>query len=373
MGLFDFTYFIYILTKIFDFIKRNWKFFLFLVVGIIISIILFNKPVSAYVYDSSTGKFSDLNYNSADVKNIENYNVVNSSAEHLNKFLEFLQGFPAYRTGNYYYFMYFFPYTNGFNCFLINKEQLNSIDFGGFKSELKYNSAICLLVHTGNGQAIINNLVKDCYVYNSKGDFDYSKFRKTSFPEDNGASSYYPFRLYCTSLDNLTFSVNFLTDIPYNIDFTNVLGTSVIYTSEDSPYIANTHNELADLSSDTINIVPMIGKDIHLTLVNETLNKEIFSIDLSDDEYSPYYSRLDLSNPFSDLAYMIPWSALPSFTYTGGQTFNWKLTYYIGATGLYTMNYSVMSTYSGGSVGGGSSPRWWLWWWLWWWFFWWCY
>lgn len=155
-----------------------------------------------------------------------------------------------------------------------------------------------------------------------------------------------------------TIELPLLTDIPYQITYKNALGTSVIYSGSTTPYIANTYAELSALSSSTLNVVPNGSMRTQLTLVNETLNTEIFTINLSDDIYTQYYERLDTSDPFSDLAYKIPFSALPTFTYTSGQDFDWKITYFVTElTGPYVIHFRILSSYSGSNpVGGGTSP-----------------
>lgn len=119
------------------------------------------------------------------------------------------------------------------------------------------------------------------------------------------------------------------------------------------PYLANTYDELASLTTLTINVMPEYGTNVRLQLIDRTdSNKVLFDVPMSD--YTDYLSRIDLSNPFSHVGYLIPISKLPSFTYTSGHTFRWNITFSFD-NGQYNSSvyYDVVSTFTG-SVGGGS-------------------
>ena len=86
----------------------------------------------------------------------------------------------------------------------------------------------------------------------------------------------------------------FLTDCPMQIDFINKDGTSVVYNDvKSTPYLANTYDELSNLSSTTINIVPGSSSKIGLNLIDETEGSTIFSISDLSVNYSDYSERLD--------------------------------------------------------------------------------
>lgn len=90
---------------------------------------------------------------------------------------------------------------------------------------------------------------------------------------------------------------------------------------------------------------------IELRLYNIDTNTLIFATPLKD--YDDYLEREDLENPFSNLVYKIPYSALPSFTLQNGVTYDFRLVY-TNQDGVIT-NISLSFTANGNTTGGGDT------------------
>lgn len=81
------------------------------------------------------------------------------------------------------------------------------------------------------------------------------------------------------------------------------------------PFIANTTEQLENVSVGELaigdnGVAPSL---LNITLRNNTTSTILFTINLTD--YADYISRLDLSDPFSNFGYVIPWKNLPQFSF----------------------------------------------------------
>ena len=124
------------------------------------------------------------------------------------------------------------------------------------------------------------------------------------------------------SLDDssIIFSPDNAGDIPINPD------VPIIPEDETIPYVMNTYKELSNLSMKSLEIFPGdYGKDVTFTLYNYDDNSKVLEIDLED--YGDFIRRIDIENPFSNLAYYIPLESLPEFSLSENTRYNWCLHY----------------------------------------------
>lgn len=93
------------------------------------------------------------------------------------------------------------------------------------------------------------------------------------------------------------------------------------------PSFISTVSELTDEDNTKIRINQGSFEDsIQLKLYNHTTDSLLINDPLV--MYDDYIEREDLSNPFSDLIYSIPYSAFKSFTLTKDNSYEWRLTYF---------------------------------------------
>lgn len=115
--------------------------------------------------------------------------------------------------------------------------------------------------------------------------------------------------------------------------YANAEKTAIYYTpppvvTYTQPFFITTISEFTDFSN-LQNIEINQGsfeESLHLRLYNSTNNFLIFDRKITD--YEDYLERLDLSNPFSELIYRIPITALPSFNINYGDQYEFRLVYY---------------------------------------------
>lgn len=388
MGFFDYSYIIYRLTRIYEFIVRHKKLVSYVVVALCVFII-FSSQVFGYSAedqwsiqpipydnypDSSTdfGSFSVSIVNNDTLKAQTQKAIDNLKTKIPNSYTDyyFLTFYQAPSSSGYSNIIYtvFIP-----KSFLDTSTTIIKGNLSYRPSSTKLQACYFYLDFGSNFKNLASLNYSQTYYYST---YSTSLFQSTS---SNGSESY----PYTTSVYNKGSSLNgspdkdswyfympcsyynptthtaevpINTDIPYQILFQNDLGDNVIWGGSTMPYLANTSAQLAELSS-TVNIVTNGVISPQLTLVDRSNNVDLFTISLSDSQYEQYYRRLDLNDPFSDLAYMLPISALPSFTYNRGRNYDWKLTYYIGSTGPYVIHHYITSAFSSdGPVGGGVSP-----------------
>lgn len=90
------------------------------------------------------------------------------------------------------------------------------------------------------------------------------------------------------------------------------------------PYIANTNAQLQNLSVGEVSVVSFDCPSslLSLSLYDNTNASSVFSQKLMDiknlDDYS---SRVDVDDPFSELAYNIPWNIFPEFEFIEGHEY----------------------------------------------------
>lgn len=127
-------------------------------------------------------------------------------------------------------------------------------------------------------------------------------------------------------LDMTHMAANF--NLYKNADMTG--GYYYIYnpSTHTQPYFITSSNDLENFDNlQFLEINPGDFKDsIYLRLYNSTDNSLLFDKKLTD--YDQYLERVDISNPFSDLIYRIPISALPSFNLINSKDYEFRLVYY---------------------------------------------
>lgn len=386
MGFFDYSFIIYRLTKIYEFFIRHKKLVSYVVVALCVFLI-FSSNVFGY---SSSDEWAIQpipydNYPDADT-NFGPFNLTIVNNERLqnntNAAIDDLKTkIPNSYTDYYYLTFYSAPSSSGYSniiytvfipkSFLDNSTTIIKgylsrrpsstnlqacyfyLDFGSSFYDLalaNYSQTYYYSSYQFSGKKLTSSVGNSSYPWST------SMYKKslTGSPDTSMAYFYMPCSYYNPTTHSAEVPIN--TDIPYQILFQNDLGDNVIWGGSTQPYLANTSSQLAELSS-TVNIVTNGVLSPQLTLVDRSNNVDLFTISLGDKQYEQYYRRLDLNDPFSDLAYMLPISALPSFTYNRGRNYDWKITYFVGTTGPYVIHHYITSAFtSDGSVGGGVSP-----------------
>lgn len=389
MGFYNF----YLLTKIIKNIQsffyrlKPYRLALFCVLLVGIVLLLGNISLgysSSDNYSNNPLSYDDVLPSSNDIA-ITNLNVLPVNPVVTN-FVNHVTSNSLYLTGDYYYFISYSLNRNYMYCVLMPKSildnRINNIKFkvGSYPLQtIGSATRVPVLAYLDFGFNFQTELSDSCYICYSSYDSSsnkwgsYTTFRLFNTTNNywtsqyfttyngNGFASYFPYitsffsgAVMYSNVDHLA-QICFATDIPYQFTFDYSGDTRVLWAGQ-TPYIANTTAELQGLTSDTLNLVTLGYEDFQLSLVDNTENTTLFTIDTSSELYSQYYRRLDLDDPFSDLAYMIPWSALPTFNYTNGHQFDFKLSYMVNSTGPYVIHHYVTSSYTGSPVGGGNSP-----------------
>lgn len=361
--------------KLLVFIRYHWKFLLVLVS---IAFLLFAFCTKTFAYSESDGWRISGGYNN--LGSSYNYKTVYPALSS-NSILESIQStitsHSYYATGKYYYFIgYQYDNYGGYGGsqytprpfgVLIEKTLLDEQTNLSPKFVLSaytnyyYGNVIMAYLNFYSGFTDKLSQFKNFHTYGWYKDsfvWDDIFVGKSNITYNNTQG----FAFICQNFNSSTNTTNlpFITDIPYQILYESVSGTNIIFEGSQNPYLANTDFEMQTLAT-TVNVVPQSAVKVSLSLTNRSTDTELFSVDLAD--FSEYVRRIDLEDPFSPLAYMIPIDKLPSFSYTYGQDFDWIITYGIGNTYPYRIHFYVTSQYQGDNpVGGGVSPRfWWRW------------
>ncbi len=128
---------------------------------------------------------------------------------------------------------------------------------------------------------------------------------------------------------------------------TNYTG-DIIYTDKNqqkhfltfnSPFIINDSQDLASLSSENLSISAgtYATKDIYLKLYNNTVNSEIFNINIKNVYKNCFVEDMqDYFDPEKTVfGYNIPFSKLPKFQYITGNSYTWSLEF--GENSVYSV------------------------------------
>lgn len=212
---------------------------------------------------------------------------------------------------------YFFVRNwDGFCCFILKNAKTNALNGHTLVSDGNYKFRLYDKYDDGSG-----------YVFNQ-----YSSIVRLTYDWGNDKWNYSDTNEYLC-LD--PFKVVYC---PIDIPFKNKDGnhfTRIGFVG-DRPYFANTDEQLQGLTVGELSIVPYDVPQslLCLSMFDVTSNdttEHLFTEWIHNIEnVDSYVSRLDLEDPFSTLAYNIPWCVFPEFEFIEGHKYKLSLTYGTG-------------------------------------------
>lgn len=248
MGLFSYDYFRFLITKIYYFIKRNKKVFSFIVV-LFCCLVLFCSSSFGYIdttdwdiivdgVPSSDTDFGLFNLTLDKQQNTKMMSVVNALTES-----------SQYKTGNYYYFAFYYPSlysTTKKNIDVVYGYLINKSVFDNRLLDLRFHltyplfstassqMALCYLsFYEGFYEAMSNTTYYTCYADNTT-----TPTLKVTTPGNDTTVLRRDIRGFGPGLLSVcsTFNLNshyaeipFYSDIPYQITYENNVGLNIVY------------------------------------------------------------------------------------------------------------------------------------------------
>lgn len=211
---------------------------------------------------------------------------------------------------------YIYKDDDKFTAFTLKNAKTNIIDGGVLFCNWYYSAfQIGYRIDDGSGYkfTLYDDKIITCFSWNSSNDcWDFVRVRNDI--RDFYSSSKYIYAPY------------------YIYNKENMASPTIIKCGfiGNPPYIANTDTQLQGLTVGEVSIVPNEAPESSLILLlhNNTTDTLIFTQYLKDIEnLSDYISRVDIDDPFSDLAYNLPWHIFPEFEFVEGCEYQLLLKY----------------------------------------------
>ena len=222
-------------------------------------------------------------------------------------------------SGSYYYFVYYHILNNTYITYSVAKSALSKVELvSDYKTYTDDYYLFKLRLYCSSAWSVDNN---HKYILSVE---DYPQNFMAS------GSDYSELRLYAKyNSDNRTFTFPFATNYDTDIVYHCSNDSETVFSTNKKPYIANTTSQLQNLNASMALCIYDIPSSLcYVSLHKTETQEELFNIHLSD--FSDYTQRLDESDPFSQIGYVIPWDKVGvSYSIEKNKNYELRLTYTI--------------------------------------------